>query len=96
LGYSYWDDGTDSLANRCLLYRIKYGLTMGELAEIIGISCRTIERIENEEDSISFKMKKIVSKVFNDIDQLGQYFLVGLMALSCTLSLITKSESLIL
>ncbi|MGH1387843.1 helix-turn-helix transcriptional regulator [Kordia sp.] len=23
LGYNYWNDGTDSFANKCLLYRIK-------------------------------------------------------------------------
>ena len=47
LGYNYWNDGTSSLKNRLLCYRISHRLTMSKLAELTGISCSTIERIEN-------------------------------------------------
>ncbi|MBC8757694.1 helix-turn-helix domain-containing protein [Kordia sp. YSTF-M3] len=62
LGYNYWGDGTDSLANRCLLYRIKHGLTMSELASRINVNTRTIERIENMEKNVSSEMKNVINE----------------------------------
>ena len=58
--YNFWDDGSSSLANKVLLYRIENGMTMSELAVGIGISCHTIERIENKQN-ISIGMCKMVS-----------------------------------
>ncbi|QMU65262.1 MAG: helix-turn-helix domain-containing protein [Flavobacteriaceae bacterium] len=66
LGYNYWEDGTNSLSNKCLLYRIEYGLTMNELALQINVSTRTIERIENMEKNISSEMKnRIMNLLYN-------------------------------
>ncbi|MCB0410445.1 MAG: helix-turn-helix transcriptional regulator, partial [Flavobacteriales bacterium] len=48
LGYNYWDDGTGSLANRVLLYRIERGLHRTELARELGVSDSSIERVEKE------------------------------------------------
>ena len=57
LGYNYWDDGTNSLANLCLCYRIENGLTQKEIARSIGTSTTTIERIEKNTSFISFKLQ---------------------------------------
>jgi len=46
LGYNYWDDCTQSLANRCLLYRIEQVLSREELGKEIYLSVTIIERIE--------------------------------------------------
>ncbi|MDO5972005.1 helix-turn-helix transcriptional regulator [Flavivirga aquimarina] len=62
LGFNYWYDDTNSLSNKCLLYRIEYGLTMSELAQKINVSVRTIERIENNEMYISDEMSKKVKE----------------------------------
>ncbi len=61
LGYYYCDDGTGSLSNQVLMYRIEKGLTMSKLAECIGTSTITMERIENKEKCISIEMKKKIS-----------------------------------
>ncbi len=65
LGYNYWNDGSGSLSNQVLLYRIEHGLTISELAEYIGTSTITIERVEKSENLLSleleFKISKIVS-----------------------------------
>jgi DNA-binding XRE family transcriptional regulator len=47
LGFNFWDDGTNSLSNRRLLYRIDHNLTQQELANLIDIGKTTIGRIEN-------------------------------------------------
>ena len=60
LGYNYWNDGTTSLSNMILLYRIEHGLTMGALASKINISTRSIERIENMEKNESSEMKNVI------------------------------------
>lgn len=65
LGYNYWDDGTDSLANRCLLYRVEHGLTMNELAEKVGISCGTIEKNENSEGAVSSVTRNKIIKIID-------------------------------
>ncbi len=65
LGFNYWDDGTESLSNKVLLYRIEHELSMNQLAQKINVSTRTIERIENMEKNVSFKMKEKVSSVLN-------------------------------
>ncbi|MDB4181027.1 helix-turn-helix domain-containing protein, partial [Flavobacteriaceae bacterium] len=60
LGFNYWDDGSNSLSNMVLLYRIEHKLTMSELALKINASTRTIERIENIEENISNTMSHYV------------------------------------
>ena len=57
LGYNFWDDKSNSLSNAVLLFRIEKGITRRELALLIGVSSRTIERIENNEDNVSEEMK---------------------------------------
>jgi DNA-binding XRE family transcriptional regulator len=57
LEYNFWDDGSGSLANQLLLYRIERGITMNEFSKEIDVSCHTIERIEKQEDCISIEMK---------------------------------------
>lgn len=60
LGYNYWDDRTNSLANKCLLFRIEHGLIRVELANQINVSLTTIERVENEDNLIyQFKYFRI-------------------------------------
>lgn len=61
LGYNFWNDGSQSLANRVLLYRIEHKLTMSELASKLNISCHTIERIEKRDRNISTKMNTTVN-----------------------------------
>jgi transcriptional regulator with XRE-family HTH domain len=61
LGYNYWDDGTDSLSNRCLLYRVEYGLTMSEFASRMNVSTRSIERIEDMGKNVSSEMEEVVN-----------------------------------
>ncbi|WP_430408775.1 helix-turn-helix transcriptional regulator [Kordia sp.] len=63
LGYNYWDDGSDSLANKCLLYRIEHGLTISELADLIGVSCGIIKRMENAEENVSLEIESLFSKL---------------------------------
>lgn len=61
LGFNYWDDGTNSLANNVLLFRIENGLIKSELAKKIRVSTTTIERIENSNDNVSKKMKDYIN-----------------------------------
>jgi len=60
LSCNFWDDGTQSLSNQCLLYRIERGIVRKELAEQIDVSEMTIDRIENCENNVS---KEIQSKL---------------------------------
>ena len=53
LDYNYWDNGSDSLANRCLLFRIEHGITRAKLASRISISEATMDTIENNKIAIS-------------------------------------------
>ncbi len=62
LGYNFWDDGSGSLANKVLLYRIEHVLTMSQLAEQLSVSCHTIERIEGNRKSVSNSMEEYVFK----------------------------------
>lgn len=59
IGYNYWCDGTGSIQNEILKYRIQHGLTSPQLAEEIGVSKNTINRAMNGE-KVSEKMKKII------------------------------------
>jgi transcriptional regulator with XRE-family HTH domain len=47
LEFNFWDDGSNSLANRCLLYRVEHGLSHEQLAKRVNVSMVTIGRIEN-------------------------------------------------
>tara|TARA_B110001454_G_scaffold216689_2_gene240420 strand:- start:546 stop:1076 length:531 start_codon:yes stop_codon:yes gene_type:complete len=60
IGINYWDDGSNSLANRCSLYRIEHCLTQQELANIMNIEKTTIRRIENAKENVS---KEIEGKI---------------------------------
>jgi len=59
LGFNYWDDGSGSIGNRLLLYRIEMGLSQEELEPIIQVPSRTISRIENNK-AISNKLYKYI------------------------------------
>ena len=65
LGYNRWDDGSDTLKNRCLCFRIEKGLTMTQLADIIGVSRGTIERVENEITISEQMFQKVVNFIFS-------------------------------
>jgi transcriptional regulator with XRE-family HTH domain len=65
LDFNYWDDGSNSLANKCLLYRIEYGLTHKQLATRLIISMATISRIENGKRKISNETIRKVEKLIN-------------------------------
>ncbi len=65
LGFNYWDDGSFSLGNMVLLYRIEHGLTRRELAHQIGISDSSIGRIEKKICVVSKIIKGKVSKYIN-------------------------------
>ena len=58
------DDGSNSLANKCILYRIENGIVRKELAQFIGISVITIDRVENNTLNVSHetieKMEKLL------------------------------------
>ncbi len=73
LTFNYWDDGTGSLANRVLLYRIKHQLTRMDLAKTIGVSDSTIERVEKSQGSISnsirFGIEIAIDKSIGAIDE---------------------------
>ena len=62
LGFNYWDDGTNSLSNLSILFRIEYKLTKADFANLIGVSSRTIERIEAKEKHVSKELKKRVEQ----------------------------------
>jgi transcriptional regulator with XRE-family HTH domain len=66
LGYNFWDDGTNSIANRCLLYRIKKGIVRKELAKLIGISEMTMDRVENNKLDIS---QETIEKTKNSLNK---------------------------
>jgi len=57
LNLNFWDDESNSLANRVLLYRINHGLKQSELAKLIRVSPSTIHR-----KGIKFSFEK-----FNEI-----------------------------
>ncbi len=59
LGYNFWNDGTNKLSNRLLLYRIENGLSANDCGALIGVSRNTVKRIELNIKTSS-KMKKIV------------------------------------
>ena len=59
IGYNYWCDGTGSIQNEILKYRIQHELTSQRLAEEIGVSKNTINRAMNGEN-ISEKMEQII------------------------------------
>ena len=61
LQFNFWDDGTQSLSNRLLLYRIEHKLTAKECGALIGVSRNTIKRIELE--------KKASTQMFEKIDE---------------------------
>ena len=46
LGFNYWDDGSNSLGNRLLQYRLQNQLSAKELGKVIGVSRNTIKRLE--------------------------------------------------
>ena len=69
LGFNHWNDGSGSLANKVLLYRIEHGLTRMELGKLIGVSDSSIERIEKRRCSVSKKMKvRIIEYIENQFN----------------------------
>ncbi|WP_158655101.1 helix-turn-helix domain-containing protein [Flavivirga eckloniae] len=62
LGFNYWDDKINSLANRVLIYRIEHSLTITELSEQIGVSNGIIERVEKSKILVSQKMIKRIEE----------------------------------
>tara|TARA_R110002049_G_scaffold136420_1_gene296063 strand:+ start:42 stop:566 length:525 start_codon:yes stop_codon:yes gene_type:complete len=65
LGFNYWDDKNNSLSNRCLMYRIEYGLTQTQLAELIEVNSKTVIRMENNKLKISHESIKKFEKLLN-------------------------------
>ena len=63
LNYNYWDDGSNSLANRCLLFRIEKGIIRSELAKLIGISEMTMDKVEDNKRNISQETIKKIKKI---------------------------------
>jgi DNA-binding XRE family transcriptional regulator len=57
LGCNFWNDGTNSLSNRVLQFRIENELYRIELGKLIGVSDSTIERVEKRHPHISSKIK---------------------------------------
>jgi len=62
LNLNFWDDESNSLANRVSLYRINHGLKQSELAKLIRVSPSTIHRIEKESNSVSKNLMKFVNE----------------------------------
>ncbi|QHI35415.1 hypothetical protein IMCC3317_07610 [Kordia antarctica] len=60
LGYNYWDNGTTSLSNLILLYRIEHDLTIREFTLKLNVSTRFIERVKNIEKNVSSEMKNVI------------------------------------
>ena len=58
LEHNIWDDGSNSLANRCLFYRIEKGITRAEMSLYIDISEETIRRLEVENRASEETIKK--------------------------------------
>jgi len=56
LKFNFWDDLSNSLSNRVLLYRNERGIYKVELASILGVSESTIERLEKDQSCISNEM----------------------------------------
>ena len=65
LKYNFWDDLSNSLSNRVLLYRIEHGMYRTNLANNLGASESTIERIEKRIDMVS---KEQIKKVHEHIN----------------------------
>ena len=82
LGYNFWNDGSNSLANQCLLYRIEYGLIREELGNKISVSSTTIERIEKGDDLISSKTISLIKRLLEnekmcDKNHLSSFLMLG-------------------
>lgn len=60
LGYNYWDDGSESLSNKCLMYRIEHGVTQTQMAEKVGLNQISIYRVESEKYNMS---KDTIAKI---------------------------------
>lgn len=55
-------------------YRIKHGYTQENLADILGISTRHLQRIENKENTPSLELLSKIVKILNITDKdLGIY-----------------------
>ena len=67
LGYNYWDDGTNSIRNKVLLYRIEHELTQQELAQRIGVGAYSIKRIEGNKGKISQRVLMFISNYLNSV-----------------------------
>ena len=61
LQYNFWDDGTQSLANRILVYRIENKLSASACGSLIDLSRNTIKRIELD-IYVSRKIKEKVNE----------------------------------
>ena len=62
LDFNFWNDKSNSLANKTLLYRIEHQLYRYELAKLIGISDRSIERLEKGELFVSIEIQETIKK----------------------------------
>ncbi|MFT4850866.1 MAG: DNA-binding XRE family transcriptional regulator [Sediminicola sp.] len=68
LEFNYWDDESNSLANRVLLFRIENELYRIELGKLIGVSDSTIERVEKRHPHISSKIKVAIEQFILKFD----------------------------
>jgi len=62
LGFNFWNNGTDDLANQILMYRIKQRLTQEQLAKLIDISPHTLNKIEKRKNLVTKNVKEKVSE----------------------------------
>jgi transcriptional regulator with XRE-family HTH domain len=64
LGFNWWDDHSESLKNRRILYRIEHGIGMLEMARRIGINDGVLERV-NVQKQVSLEKQNIISDFLN-------------------------------
>ena len=58
LKFNFWDDLSNSLCNRILLYRIEHGMYRAKLANDLSTSESTIERLEKGSGLISQHLRR--------------------------------------
>ena len=72
LEFNFWDDRTNSLANRVMLYRIEHGITRSELEAKSNVSRSSIERLEKGQGSISNFTQSKLEMAITSMSQIGQ------------------------
>lgn len=68
LGFNYWNNGSNDLSNRLLLYRIEEEINASVCGERIGVSRNTIKRIELKIRVSKKMMEKIETYLYDVIE----------------------------